>query len=716
MRNYRLIKQINEMGCGRACLKMICLAFGVDKSVQVDESLELSEEGNSLYDLSVASDKLNLVSKVVKLSIEELLEVNLPCILHWSNNHFVVLYKINKRKAVIADPAHQIETFNLTDFSKYWLDKDQRGYVVLFLPNNKFFEEISEKTDNHIFRNILGYLKNFKFLFFQLFIGFVVGSVIQLIFPFLMQNIVDKGILLSDISFIKIILFSQLALILGKVSIEFIRSWILMHISIRVNIFILNDFFAKVFKLPVKYFETRTKGDFLQRLDDQKRIESFFTNQVIGIIFSLLNLVIYSILVLYYNQDIFLVFLGFTVVYTLWTLSFLPKRKKLDTLRFQSGSEIQSNTLQLIEGLKDIKLYNIERKKRWEWEDLRANLFLFNIKNLNLNQWQQGGATFINESKNIIITFLCAKLVIEGTISLGVLLSIQYILGQLNNPIQQFISFIQAYQDAKLSIQRLNEMYDVPDEVDNNKRYDQGYKDFKEIKFENVSYKVGGKIILDNVSFRAKRNTVTAIVGESGGGKTSILKLLLNHIQPTFGEINIGNSDLKQINIVDWRKNLSATMQDSYLFSQSILDNICLTEEAIDYKRFYEALKLAKLDEFVASLPNKEGTILENNGTNVSQGQKQRILIARAIYKNTHIIIFDEATNALDTNTEFFMLENLKTLFQNKTVFIVAHRLNTIRNADNIIVIKNGTLVEQGNHHDLIASKRDYYQLVENQL
>ncbi|NJI73230.1 peptidase domain-containing ABC transporter [Sphingobacterium kitahiroshimense] len=716
MRNYRLIKQINEMGCGRACLKMICLAFGVDKSVQVDESLELSEEGNSLYDLSVASDKLNLVSKVVKLSIEELLEVNHPCILHWSNNHFVVLYKINKRKAVIADPAHQIETFNLTDFSKYWLDKDQRGYVILFLPNNKFFEEISEKTDNHIFRNILGYLKNFKFLFFQLFIGFVVGSVIQLIFPFLMQNIVDKGILLSDISFIKIILFSQLALILGKVSIEFIRSWILMHISIRVNIFILNDFFAKVFKLPVKYFETRTKGDFLQRLDDQKRIESFFTNQVIGIIFSLLNLVIYSILVLYYNQDIFLVFLGFTVVYTLWTLSFLPKRKKLDTLRFQSGSEIQSNTLQLIEGLKDIKLYNIERKKRWEWEDLRANLFLFNIKNLNLNQWQQGGATFINESKNIIITFLCAKLVIEGTISLGVLLSIQYILGQLNNPIQQFISFIQAYQDAKLSIQRLNEMYDVPDEVDNNKRYDQGYKDFKEIKFENVSYKVGGKIILDNVSFRAKRNTVTAIVGESGGGKTSILKLLLNHIQPTFGEINIGNSDLKQINIVDWRKNLSATMQDSYLFSQSILDNICLTEEAIDYKRFYEALKLAKLDEFVASLPNKEGTILENNGTNVSQGQKQRILIARAIYKNTHIIIFDEATNALDTNTEFFMLENLKTLFQNKTVFIVAHRLNTIRNADNIIVIKNGTLVEQGNHHDLIASKRDYYQLVENQL
>lgn len=714
-KKYKFIHQLHQMDCGRACLKMIALHYGYDKSKEVDQFLELSPTGNSFYEISIAAEKIGIISKAVKLPIQELQKLDYPCILHWENNHYVVLFSINKKQAVIGNPASKIETISIDELTKHW-GAVNSGFALLLLPNAHFFDSVDNENSNIIIKNIVNYLGRFKSLFFQLFLGFIVGSLIQLLLPFLMQNIIDKGIMLNNLAFVKVILFSQLALLIGRIAIEYIRSWILMHISIRLNIFILTDFFAKVFNLPIRYFESTTKGDFLQRLDDQKRIEVFFTDQTINIFFSLLNLIIYSGVIIYYDITIFWLFIGFSILYGLWVYVFLPRRKELDKMRFRIGAELQTSTIQLIDGMKDIKMYNVEKQKRWAWEDLRAEMFSFNIKSLTLNQWQQGGATLINESKNIVITFLCAKLAVEGNITLGVMMSIQYILGQLNNPIQQFIGFVQSYQDAKLSINRLNEMYDTEDEVKADKKYYPVPINFSSISFNDVSVKINSIEVLKNINLSIEKGKITAIVGESGGGKTSLLKLMIGSLKPSKGEILIGDIDLQSINIHDWRRQVGAIMQDGFIFADSIIDNVCLSNENKDYEKFKQAIKLAKLEEYIHNLPEKENFQLAYNGSNLSQGQKQRMLLARVLYKDPNLLILDEATNALDSKTEEIILENLKAVTQHKTVIVVAHRLNTIRSADKILVIEKGELVASGNHDELLANSSIYADLVKKQL
>ncbi|WP_288807923.1 MULTISPECIES: peptidase domain-containing ABC transporter [unclassified Sphingobacterium] len=718
MKNKRRIKfvsQLNEMDCGRACLKMISLFYGIDKSEQIDKFLEISDHGSSLFDMSFTAEKIGFLSKAVSLTIDELSKIDSPAILHWDSNHYVVIFKIDKNYALIGNPASKILKLSLKELTDHWYTASLSGYALLLLPSGNFFESCEEQKKTYVIQNVFRYIAKFKSLFFQLFCGFLLGSIIQLLLPFLMQNVIDKGILLNNISFIKIVLIAQITLTIGRVAVEFLRSWILMHISIRINIFILTDFFVKIFSLPIRYFETRTKGDFLQRLDDQKRIESFLTNQTINILFAFFNLIIYSGVIIYYNSKIFFLFIGFSVAHTFWIFVFLPSRKKLDNMRFSIGSQIQTNTIQLIDGIKDIKMFNVERKKRWAWEDLRAELFKFNIKSLELTQWQNGGATIINESKNIFITFFCAKLVIDGEITLGMLLSIQYIIGQLNNPIQQFTGFLQSYQDAKLSVERLNEMYGIKDEVDLKTNYVSVPKEFNSIKYNNISLNIGGRSILRSLNFVIERGKMTAIVGESGSGKTSILKLLIGNINPTEGNIVIGDIILEKININDWRNQFSTMLQDSYLFAGTLIDNICLSENLPDYSRFNNVIKIAKIYEMIQTLPGKEEFEVAENGINFSQGQRQRILIARALYKDCDIIILDEATNALDSNTESDILLGLSEELKNKTIIVVAHRLNTIKNADNIIVLQDGQIINQGKHEYLMEACNTYSEFVKNQ-
>jgi len=717
MKNFKVVRQLNEKDCGRACLKAICLYYGVDKTHEINKRLNLTQEGVSLFDLAKSAESLGFLTKSISIESDELSKINLPCILHWDNNHFVVLYKIKRRCFYIADPAIGKYLCNIEEFEKRFLTGNtSRGHILLLLPTPGLFSSSFVNTKQKVVSNIFTYLRNFKALFFQIFLGLIVASVIQLLIPFLTQSIIDKGILTNDLGFIKILLFSQLFLLMGRVCIEYLRSWLLLHISLKLNIYILSDFISKLFKLPISYFETNTKGDLLQRLDDQTRIEIFFTNQTVSIVFSILTFIIYSIVITIYDEKIFFVFLGFSALYSLWVFMFLKRRKKLDNERFTLGSKLQTDTIELLDGIKEIKIHNVERKKRWEWEDLRADVFNFSIKTLFLNQWQQGGGTFINESKNFVIIFICAQSVIEGNMSLGMLLSLQYILGQLNNPIQQFIAFVQSYQDAKLSLNRLQEIYDMPNEVASERKYINIEKEISSIKFVDTSFQYNSTDVLKSVNLSFDKNSTTAIVGESGSGKTTIFKLLLGYFFPTKGSIEINGIDLRNIDLNHWRAKVGVVFQDSFLFYGSLIDNVSLAEEDIDFKRFQYAIEVACLTELVKSSPEKENMIIKKNGSNLSQGQRQRVLIARAVYKNADIILLDEATSSLDANNEKNILTNFKKAFKDKIVIVIAHRLSTVRKSDKIYVVRSGEIVEGGTHDELLAEDGIYSLLIKNQL
>ncbi|WP_312793467.1 peptidase domain-containing ABC transporter [Sphingobacterium sp.] len=716
-KKIKVVRQLNENDCGRACLKAICLYYGIDKTNEINKRLSLTQEGVSLFELAKSAENLGFLTKSLGIEPSELSKINLPCILHWDSNHFVVLYKIKGRHYYIADPAIGKYSCNMEEFEKGFLAGNlDKGHILLLLPTPGLFSSPFGKNKQKLVKNILAYLRNFKALFFQIFLGLIVASVIQLLIPFLTQSVIDKGVLTNDLGFIKILLFSQLFLLMGRVCVEYLRSWLLLHISVKLNIYILSDFLSKLFKLPISYFESNTKGDLLQRLDDQKRIEIFFTNQTVSIVFSVLTFIIYSIVITIYDDKIFFVFLGFSILYSLWVFIFLKRRKKLDNERFNLGAELQTGTIELIDGIKDIKIHNVERRKRWEWEDLRADLFNFNVKTLFLNQWQQGGGTFINESKNFVIIFICAKSVIEGNMSLGMLLSLQYILGQLNNPIQQFIAFVQSYQDAKLSLNRLQEIYDLPNEVSSDRKSINLDKEIDSIRFVDVSFQYNSTNVLNGINLNFDKNTTTAIVGESGSGKTTILKLLLGYFLPTNGSIEVNGIDLRSININLWRAKIGVVFQDSFLFDGTLIDNVSLAEEDIDFKRFQYAIEVACLKELVKSSTERENMVIKKNGSNLSQGQRQRVLIARAVYKNADIILLDEATSSLDANNEKNILINLKEAFKDKIVIVVAHRLSTVKKSDMIYVVKSGEIVEGGTHDELFAKGGSYNQLIKNQL
>jgi ATP-binding cassette, subfamily B, bacterial len=716
-------KQYDEMDCGPTCLRIICRYYGKSFSLDYFRSLtHTSRSGTSMLSLSKAAEKLNFRTMAAKLSFEDLQETDpFPCIAFWNQTHFVVIYKIKKNTIYVSDPAHGLLTYTKEEFLKFWAVEDGKGIILSLDPTPDFdkeTDEIKEPKEKN-FKNIFTYLIRYKKELLQIIAGLVAASILQVFFPFLTKSIVDIGIRNSDMRFIYMVLLAQLMVFLGKTAIEILRSYILLHISTRINIHLLSDFFVKLMRLPLGYFDAKMVGDTMQRINDHKRVESFFTSGALNTIFSLLSLLIFGIVLAVYNPIIFVIFAVGSIIYIMWIMAFMKKRAALDYKLFNQMSANQEKNYEMIMGMQEIKLHNAEQKKRWQWEVLQIKLFKINIKSLSLKQWQSGGAIIINELKNIFISVIAAKLVVQGNISLGVMLSIAYIIGQLNSPILQLVDFLQSYQDTKLSLERINEIHHKQDEENS---FDQKITNIPtgDIVLENISFKYGGAphdpFVLEDINLTIPANKVTAIVGSSGSGKTTLLKLLMKFYEPNIGDIKIDNLSFKHLSNSKWRDKCGVVMQEGYIFNDTIESNIAVGDETIDIEKLVNATRVANIHEFIKGLPMGYKTKIGGNGMGISTGQKQRILIARAVYKNPDVLFFDEATSALDAKNEKLITENLNTIFKNKTVVIIAHRLSTVKNADNIVVLHNGKISETGHHKELITEKGFYYNLVSNQL
>ncbi|MEM7382385.1 MAG: peptidase domain-containing ABC transporter, partial [Bacteroidota bacterium] len=658
-----------------------------------------------------------------KLEFNKLKEAPLPLIVHWNGIHFVVVYKIHKDKVYVSDPAHGLITYSKKEFLSNWIDAeaqdDTKEGIVLLLEVTPRFKELKwQETSKRSFKFLTQYLFKYKGLLLQLCIGLLVGSLFQLIFPFLTQSIVDVGIQNQDINFIYLVLAAQLMLFIGKSSVEIFRSWILLHLSTRINISLVSDFFIKLMSLPIAYFDTRMTGDIMQRIADHNRIENLLTGSALSTLFSLANLVVFGAVLVYYNVMIFVIFALGSLLYIGWVLFFLKRRRELDYKRFSELSQEQSTVIELINGMQEIKMNNAEKQKRWKWEFVQARLFKVSMQNLSLEQTQEIGSGLINEAKNIFITFTSAILVMDGSITLGMMLSIQFIIGQLNAPISQLVSFIRSVQDAKISLDRLGEIHDKRDEENMQKLFLKKLVLNQDITLRDVSFRYEGSddLVLKKLSLRIPANKITAIVGASGSGKTTLMKLLLKYYTPISGKVHYGENNLNLISHKLWRAHCGVVMQEGYIFNDTIAHNIAIGEEVIDQPRLLKAVRVANILEFIESLALGFNTKIGNEGIGISVGQKQRILIARAVYKNPHFLFFDEATSSLDAENERTIMQNLNKVFANKTVMIIAHRLSTVKNADQIIVLEKGTIKEVGTHFQLLEKGGYYYNLVKNQL
>ncbi|WP_443937987.1 peptidase domain-containing ABC transporter [Pedobacter sp. MW01-1-1] len=725
MKNFPFYKQPDQMDCGPTCIRMIAKYYGRNYTLQrLREISGINRAGVSLLGISEAAEKVGFRTTGLKLNIEKLMEMEMPCILHWRQNHFVVLYRVEENKLFyLADPAKGLIKYKKDEFIKFWASTRNAdgglGIALSIAPSPEFYLQGGVPDKGLDLTYMLGYLKKFKGLIAQLFVGLGVGSLLQLILPFLTQSVVDIGINTRNLNFIYIVLIAQTMLFLGRMSVDFIRSWIILHMTTRINISILTDFLIKLMKLPMNFFETKMTGDIMQRMSDQGRIQSFLTGSSLSTIFSLFNLVLFAFVLAYYNLNVFLIYVVSSILYSTLVIFFLKKRRELDFKRFDASSENQSTVVQLISGMQEIKLNNCEQQKRWEWERVQASLFKFSIKSLALGQYQQFFAFFINEGKNILITFLVAKSVVDGQLTLGGMMAVQYIVGQLNSPIEQLLGFLQAFQDAKISLERLNEIHELEDEEPRGKQFMFDLPTQKSIKLNQLTFTypgAGNEPVLSNIDLAIPEGKTTAIVGMSGSGKTTILKLLLRFYEPQKGEIKVGNTNIGQIGFKFWRSKCGIVMQDGFIFSDTIARNIAVADEYPDMDKLQHAIKVANIQEFIDELPLGLHTKIGAAGNGISQGQKQRMLIARAVYKDPEYIFFDEATNALDANNEKVIMENLESFFKGRTVVVVAHRLSTVKNADNIVVLDKGIVIEQGTHTELTKRKGEYYQLVKNQL
>lgn len=756
------------MDCGPTCLRMVAKFYKKNiSSHSLREKTQIGKEGVNLLGMSEAAEAIGFRTQAVKLSYETLIhDAKLPTILHWRQNHFIILYKIKRKKLCIADPSRGLVTVTASEFKDSWISSKAggqgEGIALLLEPSPAFYQnndDAEEKRNAGLaFKNIFNYLLPYKKLIFQLFIGLGVASLLQLFVPFLTQSIVDTGVNTANLHFVYIVLLAQLALFAGRMVIEFVRSWILLHISTRINISILTDFLIKLMKLPLSFFDSKHTGDILQRMNDHSRIESFLTGSSLNTLFSLINLLVLSIVLAIFNVGIFAVFALGAIVYSSWVILFLKRRKILDYKRFAVAAREQSLTIQMVQGMQEIKLNGVERPIRWTWEGLQAKLFRLSMKGLSLNQWQQAGAFFVNEGKNIFITFLSAQAVIDGQMTLGSMLAVQYIIGQLNSPIEQMIGFVQSAQNARISMDRLNEFHTMEDEEPEGKHLLQelpasftkklmggkmpfpsvfaetkgwsvsdelisisGSDDISNtyISFENVSFTypgAGNEPVLQNINLKIPKGKTTAIVGVSGSGKTTLLKLLLKFYEPQKGEIKLDNTSLNHISHKLWRSHCGVVMQESFIFSDSIAKNIAVGLEKPDMERLRHAAEVANVRAFIEELPLGYNTKIGSEGTGISMGQKQRILIARAVYRDPEFIFFDEATNSLDANNESKIIQNLESFFKHRTVVVVAHRLSTVKHADMIVVINKGVIAEKGTHLELTSLKGEYYTLVKNQL
>jgi len=719
---FPFYKQHDAEDCGAACLRMIAKYYGKSFSMQtLRERSHITRSGVSLLGLSDAAESIGLRSHAAKSDFGTLKTLTTPLIVFWEQKHFIIVLSVKRNKVIIADPAHGIIEYTVADFLKGWLAPEQKqGIVLLLEPTPSFYRNADESSHTKGgFSFLINYISPYKRFVVQLLIGALIASAIGLLLPLLTQSLVDIGINTHNNQFITIVLIAQIVLFLSRTIIEFLRSWILLHIGSRVNISLIADFLRKMMQLPLGFFETKKTGDILQRINDHKRIETFLTSSTLNIIFSLFTLALFGIVFFIYSPLMFAVFAGGTLLAIGWLLLFLKKRADLDFRRFQRLSENQSALIQVINGIQEIKLHNIEKQKRWEWERLQAKMFHLNVKALSLAQKQQAGMLFINELKNIIITFLAATEVLNGSMTIGMLLSVSYILGILNSPVEQLLGFVLLSQDAKLSLERMAEIHSANNEEPENLIDYNAVPQDKSIHIRNLSFHYDGNnspAVLNNIGFDIPEGKVTALVGTSGSGKTTLLKLLLKFYSPNSGNISIGETDLSAISHHSWREATGVVLQDGFIFSDTIARNIAPGEEKLDRKQLEQAVEIANMKEFISTLPLGYSTKIGQDGLGLSAGQKQRILIARAIYKNPHYLFFDEATSALDAQNEKSIVEHLEKYYSGKTVLIIAHRLSTVKHADSIIVLHNGQVIEQGNHDTLVAQKGAYFNLVKNQL
>lgn len=725
LKKFPTYQQPDSKDCGPSCLKIIAKYYGKNLSLPELRSLsETTREGSSLLSISNTAEKVGFRTLGVKLSAKALATAELPCILHWNNDHFVVLYKIAKGRYYLSDPAHGLINLSESEFLDRWIGRnatptEEAGIALLIEPTPKFKAyKSAEKEQSYGFSYLFQYVYKYKKFLVQLIIGLLGGSLLQLVVPFLTQSVVDVGIKNQDIHFVYLILFAQIALFAGRSALEIIRSWILLHLSTRINISIISDFFIKLMNLPIAYFDTKMTGDIMQRINDHQRIERILTTSSLGVLFSGITFVVFSMVLAYYSLLLFGLFLVGSLCYFFWVFLFLKKRKELDYKRFTEISAEQSTVIEMINGMQEIKLHNAEKQKRWRWEHIQARLFSISMKSLALEQYQSVGSNLINELKNIVVTIMAAKLVIDGEITLGMMLAISYIVGQLNAPIQLFINFVREVQDARISLERLGEIHNKADEEPADRSTISTLKTDTDIELHQVDFRYTGShdLVLRNLSLRIPSKKITAIVGASGSGKTTLMKLLLKFYAPTSGRISMDSHDLGLISNRTWREACGVVMQEGYIFNDTIANNIAIGEDHIDTSRLQHAIAVAQIKEHIDSLPLGLNTKIGMEGMGLSTGQKQRLLIARAIYKNPEFLFFDEATSALDSSNEKRIMEQLNLFFQNKTVVVIAHRLSTVKNADQIVVLDRGSIKEIGTHQELVAQKGTYFQLVKNQL
>lgn len=726
IKRFPFYRQLDQMDCGPTCLQMIAKFYGRTYALSyLRDHSYIDREGVSVRGISEAAEHIGMRTLAVKVPFKttseeeaDLLSVPLPCIAHWQQKHFLVIYKVSEKYVWVADPAKSKLRLSRKEFERNWISDQNMGVLLLMEPSPDFYQQDDEPIKKTGLGFLFRYLTPYKRLISQLGLGLVLASIFQLIFPFLTQAIVDVGIENQNIGFIYLILLAQLMLFLSQTAVSAIQSWILLHIGTRVNVNLLSDFLIKLMKLPIGFFDSKMIGDLLQRINDHRRVEEFLTNSTLITLFSFVNLVVFSIVLLIYNGLIFSIFVGASILYIGWILVFLQKRREIDFLNFEQLSDNRSTLIELIQGMQEIKLQNSEKKRRWQWANIQARLFRVSIRALTISQYQDIGAGFITQLKDILISFVAAKAVIDGDMTLGMMLAVQYIIGQLNGPLQQMILFIRSGQDAKISMERLGEIHNMEEEelVGENKLNILPEEADIHIEDLHFQYNKLSDPVLKNINVTLPRGKVTAIVGMSGSGKTTLVKLMLGFYQPTSGHIKVGGMHLENINQKMWRDRCGAVMQDGYIFSDTIANNIAESEDLVERGKLLKAVKMANIQSFVENLPLGYNTMVGNRGNGISQGQRQRLLIARAVYKNPEFLFFDEATNALDAKNEKVIMENMNRFFEGRTVVVVAHRLSTVKNADQIIVLDSGRIIEKGTHIELVEQKGAYFKLVQNQL
>ena len=718
-------RQLDAMDCGPTCLRMIAKYYGRSYTLEsLREKSFLTREGVSMLGISEAAESIGFRTQGVRVSLQELEELcPLPCILHWNQRHFVVCYRIRKGRFHIADPAGGKAVYTREEFRRCWVstqvEGQESGTALLLEPGPAFYEQEDEVADRKSLSFFFRYLTPYRREAVQLLLGMLTASLLQLLLPFLTQSLVDTGIRDSNLPFITLVLVAQLVIFGAKLSVEFIRSWLLLHVNARINIALISDFLAKLTRLPLRFFDTKMVGDLMQRIGDHNRVETFLTGTSLNTLFSLLNFAVFGVVLAYYDLRVLALFLTGNGLYVAWVSAFMRWRRELDIKRFAQAAGEQSNLFQLITGMQEIKLNNCETQMRWKWERIQAKLFRIQVKGLALQQYQQLGALFFSQATNILITFLVARAVVSGEMTLGMMMSVSYIIGQLSAPIEQWIDFVRAFQDAKISLERLGEIHGQPDEEQGDEGRVRELPSDRSLQLDGVCFSYDGsdrEYVLEDIRLTIPENRVTAIVGASGSGKTTLLKLLLGFYRPNRGEVKVGNTPIDRLNPHVWREKTGAVMQEGFLFSDTIAHNIAPGTENIDRDRLQLAARTANLEEFIERLPLGYNTRVGMEGNGVSQGQRQRLLIARAVYKDPDFLFLDEATNALDARNEREIMERLHTFYRGRTVVVVAHRLSTVCDADKIVVLDRGHLVEEGTHTELTARRGTYYRLVKNQL